>query len=186
MRGTRLRRTWWIAASGAAVGFALGVGLLLGTLIGQRTARVERPEIPLHALATHGTDTMAMCTFPLNESSEGLATLDYLTGELRVFVMNNRGYTFSLVGKTNVMADLKIEKGKKVNFLLVSGSTNFVRGGGALQPASSTLYVCDANSGAFVAYGMAYAANALATVTPSEIVIKRLDVGLARSLNLGE
>jgi len=186
MRGRMQRRMWWAASGGMLVGFALGVGMLLGNLMGRRDTVSARPEIPLHALATHGTDTMAMCTFPLNESSEGLATLDYLTGELRVFVMNNRGYTFSLVGKTNVMADLKIEKGKKVNFLLVSGSTNFIRGGGTLQPASATLYVCDANSGAFVAYGMAYPANALATVTPAEIVIKRLDVGLARSLNLGD
>lgn len=174
------RRRLWAAGSGLMVGVALAVGVFIGS----RQAP-PRTELPLHALATHGTDTMAMCTLPIADSAEGLATLDFLTGELRVFVMNNRAYTFSLVGKTNVLADLKLEKGKKVNMLMVSGQTNFVRGGGPLQPAGSTLYVCDANTGAFVAYGLAYPANALAAATPAEIVIKRLDVGLARSLNLG-
>lgn len=168
------------------IGLALGVGLLVGALIGSRYARPAQPEIPLHALATHGTDTMAICTFPVSDGTEGLATLDFLTGELRLFVMNNRTYAFTLIGKTNVLVDLKIEKGKKLNLLMVPGATQFVRGGGALQPAGAALYVCDANSGAFVAYGMAYPGSALAAAVRSEIVIKRLDVGLARSLNLGE
>jgi hypothetical protein len=186
MLSRKSRRRWWIAGSGFMVGLALAAGVLIGTAMNDHDSDRDRTEIPLHALATHGTDTMAMCTLPIAESAEGLATLDFLTGELRVFVMNNRSYTFSLIGKTNVLADLKLERGKKVNMLLVSGQTNFVRGGGTLQPAPSTLYVCDANTGAFVAYGFAYPATALAAVTPAEVLIKRLDVGLARSLNLGE
>jgi hypothetical protein len=164
------------------VGVALGVGLLVGNWMGARNAQTE---IPLHAVATHGTDTMAICTCPFDEGLEGLATLDFLTGELRVFVMNNRTYKFSLGGKYNVLADLKLEKGKKVNMLLVAGNTGFIRGGGAAQPATASLYVCDANTGAFVAYGMGYPANSIATGTPSEILIKPLDVGVARNLNLG-
>lgn len=186
MLSRKSRRRLWVAGSSVMVGVALAAGVLLGSYLGNRNAATNSHEIPLHALATHGTDTMAMCTLPIAESSEGLATLDFLTGELRVFVMNNRSYTFTLIGKTNVLADLKLEKGKKVNMLMVSGQTNFIRGGGTLQPAQATLYVCDANTGAFVAYGFAYPATALAAVTPAEVMIKRLDIGLARSLNLGE
>jgi hypothetical protein len=181
MRVRRTRRRWWIAGTGFAVGLALGIGMLLGNLLGGRDA-APRPEIPLHALATHGTDTMAICTMPIEDGVEGLATLDFMTGELRVFVMNNRSYTFTLVGKYNVLADLKVDRTKKINLLMVSGQTTFIRGGAAANPANSTIYVCDANSGAFVAYGMLYPRTALAAAAPAAIEIRRLDIGVSRNI----
>lgn len=184
MLARKSRRIWWIAGSGFAVGLALGIGLFAGSFFASSNA--PRPEIPLHALATHGTDTMAICTLPIEEGMEGLATLDFLTGELRIFVMNSRAYTFTLVGKTNVLGDLKVERGKKVNLLMVSGQTTFVRGGAGANPANSTLYVCDANTGAFVAYGMLYPRTALAAAAPAVMEIRKLDIGVARSLNLSE
>ncbi len=85
-----------------------------------------------------------------------------------------------------VLGDLKVERGKKVNLLMVSGQTTFVRGGAGANPANSTLYVCDANTGAFVAYGMLYPRTALAAAAPAVMEIRKLDIGVARSLNLGE
>lgn len=185
MLSRKSRRRWWIAGSGFMVGLALAAGVVVGNYSASRSSIPSTNEIPLHALATHGTDTMAICTLPIAENSEGLATLDFLTGELRVFVMNNRSGTFTLRGGRNVLADLKLEKGKKVNLLMVSGQTSFIRGGGGLQPAHAALYVCDANTGAFVAYGFAYPATALAAVAEAELGIKPLDVGVARTINLG-
>ncbi|HTN76642.1 MAG TPA: hypothetical protein VL096_15390 [Pirellulaceae bacterium] len=181
------RRPWLMLTAGLTMGLLVGVGLMVGALVGAGYVSQSRtPEIPLHAVATHGTDTMAICTTPMGDGVEALCTLDFLTGELSVFSLNNKTAAFTLGGKYNVMTDLKIAKGKKVNFLLVSGSANFVRGGGSLTPASSAIYVCDANTGAFVSYGLAYSSTAYATATPAEIAIRRLDVGMARTLNLGE
>src|SRR5688572_1842164 len=89
MVGKRIRRSWWIAGSSFAVGLALGVGVLIGS---QRL----RPEIPLLAIATHGNDTLSMCTFSIGDGVEGVATLDAITGELKVFVINPKTYKFNM------------------------------------------------------------------------------------------
>jgi hypothetical protein len=66
------------------------------------------------------------------------------------------------------------------------GGSTFIQGGAALQPASSTVYVCDANTGNFMAYGIQYSSTAYKSATPSQAVFLKLDAGKARDLNLGE
>ena len=176
-------RPWLMLGAGLTMGLLVGLGMVIGSLVGANYASRTAPtEIPLHAMATHGTENMAMATMPISEGMEGLVTLDFITGELSVFCLSGRTGAFTLGGKTNVLTDLKVEKGKKVNFLLVTGGAAFIRGGATLNPAPSAIYVCNANTGAFVAYGMAFNATTFAQGTPTEVAIKKLDVGIATSL----
>jgi hypothetical protein len=178
MVGKRIRRSWWIAGSSFAVGLALGVGILIGSLR-------SRPEIPLLASATHGNDTLSMCTFSIGDGVEGVATLDALTGELKVFVINSKTYKFNMGGKTNVLTPLKIEKGKKVSLLMVSGGARFAGASGAgVNAGDGCLYVMDGNSGKFVCYGLTYVPNALATGVDGEVGINLLDGNTARTVNI--
>ncbi len=48
------------------------------------------------------------------------------------------------------------------------------------------VYVCDANSGAFVAYTVQYNATLYKAATASELKFVPLDAGKARTINLGE
>src|SRR5690606_25498535 len=142
--------------------------------------------IPLHAIATHGSDEMAIATGPISDNMEGLITLDYLTGEMRLYCLSEKVGKFILASKYNVLVDLKVERGKKVNLLLATGGSQYIKGGAALQPAMSTIYVCDANSGRFCAYGVQYNATAYKSAAPSEARIVLLDAGTARDIDLGE
>jgi hypothetical protein len=180
MLGKRIRPRWWFAGVGFSVGAALGIGLLMGSMFSP-----ARPEIPLHAVATHSNDSLAMATFEIDGGVEGLATLDTLTGELKVFVMNPRTFKFNMAGKTNVLAPLKVEKGKKVSLLMVSGVTRFVGAAGAgVNVAGGCVYVMDGNSGRFICYNFAFAPNALATGVEGEVVITALDGNTARTVNI--
>jgi hypothetical protein len=183
---TRRMRQW--LAIGFSVGLALGLGVAIGLIAesGNFSTNSGANELPLHALATHGNDSMAIATGPMTDGMEGLVTLDFLTGELKLFVLSDRNGKFILAGRQNVFADLAVEKGKKPAFLLTMGGSSFVRGGAALQPGGSTIYVCDANTGNFMAYGIQYNATAYKAITPSEAVLVKLDAGKARDLNLGE
>jgi hypothetical protein len=179
MVGKRIRRWWWVAGSSFAVGLALGVGMLIGG------AGSSRSELPLFATATDRNDTLSMCTFSLGEGVEGVATLDGLTGELKVFVINPKTAKFNMAGKTNVLTPLKVERGKKVSLLMVSGMARFAGGAGAgINVGDGCLYVMDGNSGKFVCYGLAYAPNALATGVEGEVVINLLDGNTARTVNI--
>jgi hypothetical protein len=137
------------------------------------------------AEATHGNDTLVMSTFLLEDGVEGLATLDSLTGELKVFVINPKTGKFTLGGKRNLLSDLKIERGKKVSLLMVSGVTKFAGAAGAGATfASGVLYVMDGNTGKFVAYSIAYPPGALAAAAEVAVEITPLDGNTARTIKL--
>jgi hypothetical protein len=134
---------------------------------------------------THGNDTLVMSTVVIDEGVEGLATLDTITGELRVFVLNPKAGKFTLGGKRNLLADLKIEKGRKVSLLMVSGVTRFA---GAAAPgavaAPGVIYIMDGNTGKFIGYGLTYPPGALAAAAEAEIVITPLDANTARTVKI--
>jgi len=155
------RQTWEILLTGFAVGLLVGGALSAGIWLGEgrdanREFAAQFAELKLKASASHGADTFAVATGPVDEDVEGLFTLDFLTGDLQCFVINPR--TAGVGGRfaTNVN-DAKIfgaKKGKKPNFLLVTGQLNSsggYAGGGRL--ANSICYVVDANSGEVAAFG---------------------------------
>lgn len=109
----------------------------------------------LNAMASHGADTMAIATGPIDDS-EGLFVLDYLTGELTCFVLNSRSGKFDAGFKTNVIQSLGVEPGKKPKYLMVTGVADFPRGIGGGQLGQCAVYVVDSNTGHFGVWGVPY------------------------------
>jgi hypothetical protein len=142
---------------GLTAGLLVGVGMMVGTLatLGHSSsAQGETPEIILNASASHSGKSFAMATGWIDNEIEGLFTLDYLTGDLKCWVMNPRNPAQGWTGgfQHNVIADLGVQQGKEPSYVMVTGQANFLRGGAQTTPASSVLYVADANTGNFAAY----------------------------------
>jgi hypothetical protein len=127
-----------------------------------------------------------MATGPIDEEVEGLFTLDYLTGELQCFVINPRNYQWGGVFKANVVSDLGVQQGKKPNYVMVTGMANFQRGAAANAPAMCAVYVADANTGNFVAYGLSWNRTMARGMAPQAGALVKLGVGKARSLEIRE
>lgn len=177
------------------MGFACGAGavllLLLGVVIGRLGGDQKTPwpddAIPkLQAYATHGADTFAMATGPIDEESEGLYVLDYLTGDLHCWVMNPRTGKFGGAFKHNVWVDLGTPKTKNTKYVMVTGAANFVRGGSTARPATSVLYVGDAVTGVVAAYNIPWDRSAFASGRSQSGGFVKLDMGQARNIVIRE
>lgn len=176
-------------------GFACGIGamllIFLGVILG-RVSNDSRPDWPeeaipkLKAYATHGAETFAMATGQIDEESEGLYILDFLTGELNCWVMNPRTGKFGGVFKCSVWADLGTPKTKNTKYVMVTGGAAFARGGGTARPAASVLYVADAVTGVVVAYNIPWDRAAFASGRSQSGGFVKLDMGQARNIVIRE
>lgn len=127
----------------------LVVGLLLGLLIGSHW-----PQAPLHASATAQTEKFAIATGSIDDATEGIFFLDYLTGDLKCAVISPLTQTFLSLFATNILADLQVDASKNPRFLMVTGTTEFRRVAGGPQWATCVCYVAEVNSGKVIAYGV--------------------------------
>jgi hypothetical protein len=158
MRRSRQLKRWSMLVVGVAVGLALGGALTLGVLVGQRQQGSANllglEELKLKAAASHGADTFAIATGPVDEEIEGLYTLDFVTGDLQCFVLNSR--TGAMAGRFMInVNDPKIfgaKRGKKPNFLVTTGLFSAGASSGGAKPAASVCYVVDANTGDVAAF----------------------------------
>ncbi len=173
---------------GLGLGLLVGIGMMIGTwtaLHSSQRAEVMIPPALLHATATHSGESMAIATGPIDEDVEGLFILDYLTGDLQCFVLNPRTYAWGGIFRYNVTQDLGVETGKRPNFAMVTGATNFLRGSAARGvPALSVVYVMDANTGNFAAYGIQWDRTAARAGTPQKGTLTRVAVGRGRALEI--
>ena len=165
-------------------GFALGLMFGLGILVGSATlsgdSNVQLPPVQLNATATNSSNSFAMATGPVTSGMEGVFFLDYLTGELQGWVMNPRNARLGGRFRHNVIQDLGVEQGKKPKFLMVTGLANF-RAQGSNRLSNCVIYVCDANTGRFVAYALPWNRNAANNnVTQIQPMIK-IGYGVASS-----
>jgi hypothetical protein len=154
LRGRRIK-AWGMLAAGLVIGLAIGGGMAVGLLVGKSNAPLPdsvMADLKLKAMASHGSDTFAIATGPVDDDVEGLYTLDFLTGDLTCFVINPRNGSFGGWFKTNVAAVLGSEKGKKPNYLMVTGQINSAGNYGGGKPAACLCYVVDANTGAAAAF----------------------------------
>jgi hypothetical protein len=185
-------KSWLLAGAGLVLGLAIGGAMVTGVLLGQRSAADPKmaalDELRLKALATHGAETFAVATGPVDDSTEGLFCLDYLTGDLQVFVLSSR-QPGQLAGwfKTNITTTLTPDKGKKPSYLLVTGQYS-VQGGstGTQRPASSICYVVDSNTGAFAAYGFLWSKSAAGYNASQAGEMRMVYAGKARNLEIRE
>lgn len=183
----------WLKSGHWMAGLVCGAGAVLLVLLGVVVGRIggeSRSQLPpellpkLQAYATHGADTFAMATGPIDEDSEGLYVLDYLTGELHCFVMNPRTGKFGGDFKHNVWVDLGTPKTKNTKYVMVTGAANFARGGSTARPAASVLYVADAVTGAIAAYNIPWDRAASASGRSQSGGFMKLDFGSGRNIKI--
>ena len=176
--------------SGLLMGLVLGAGMLIGALVAvapQGPARSLFPEIPLHASATVSSETLAVATGLVDEEMEGLFVLDFLTGQLQCAVLNHRVARFNALFQTNVLKDLGVDPTKKrPQYLMVTGLTNFPRGSAVARLGLSVVYVVDANTGRFAAYGMPWRSEMARAGRPQQGAMILLDAGDARAAVIRE
>lgn len=187
----RSTRSWLLVAGGLVLGLSIGGAMSIGTLIG-RSARpdVAAPdfsELKLKAMASHGAETFAIATGPVDGQVEGLFTLDYLTGDLQCFVINPRTGKLGGWFKTNIAKHLPVESGKKPTYLIATGALS-ARGGNysGVKPAGCICWVVDANSGVFAGYTFGWEEAKVSVGTPQAQEMVMVYAGKARNLEIRE
>jgi hypothetical protein len=177
----RRRRSAWVFGFCAGVTAALLCGFLWGRFA---SPRFEFPQVPLRAMATHGSETMAIATGLIDEG-EGLFVLDYVTGDLFCFVLNPRANSkFNARYHANVVSVLGVEQGKKPNFVMVTGGMDFLRGAALARPGNCVVYVADTITGNFAAWGVPWNRTSAQQGRPQQGALVLLDVGKARNLEV--
>jgi hypothetical protein len=145
--------------AGLATGLLIGVGMMIGALVAVTYWTPQQPLLPdalLHASTAQGSESFALATGPVDTNMEGLFTLDFLTGELRCWMINQRTGKLGGVFHYNVTNDLQAAGsiGKNPKYLLVTGRSVFVSSGGVRRLGDTIAYVSDANTGVVCAYGV--------------------------------
>ena len=130
----------------------LTIGAIAGLVIGLNLRGIW-PNIPLHATATHGYDNFAIATGLIDNELEALYFLDFLTGDLKAAVLNQRTGDFGAMFHYNVAKDFAGVAGtKNPRYLMVTGLANIPRGRAGFQLGMSSIYIAEANSAQLVAY----------------------------------
>ncbi|MCA9189236.1 MAG: hypothetical protein R3E01_06365 [Pirellulaceae bacterium] len=177
--------------AGLLMGFALGGTLSLGVWMGARwavrpmvqfpVAEFPIPNIALTPVSATATDSFAAATGPVSEDVDGLFLLDYLTGELQCLALSRQTGTFTARFNINVFAHLGIDRSKRPNFLMLTGTVAFPRGTTPARPAESVVYVVDANTGHYAAYGIPWREEMYDRNMPQQGQLRFLQGGIARS-----
>ena len=128
----------------------LVAGIVIGMVVGLNIQGLW-PSIPLHASATHGIDKFAIATGLVDDSVEALYFLDFLTGDLRAAVINQKTGIFNSFFTRNIAADFG-GAGRNSGYLLVTGFADIPRGTANFQFAKSIVYIAEATSGIIAAY----------------------------------
>lgn len=190
MRRIRRIRSWGMLAAGIVIGLSIGGALAAGywwgnSQLSEAAMMPDLSELKLQAMATHGSETFAIATGPIDSDVEGLFTLDYLTGDLQCFVVNPRFGNLGGWFKTNIASALTPERGKKPNYLVATGALNVKSGvTGNFRPAGCICYVADANTGEVAAYSFPWSQNNSSSGVAQASDMKLIYKWKARSLNL--
>lgn len=152
----------------------LALGLATGLVVGLNVAGLW-PQVPLHAVATHGQDNFAICTGPMDEDVEAIFVLDFVTGDLKVAVMNVQTRRFTTFFDYNVSQDLPAPNSKNPHYRIVTGVTNMRQLVASGQLGRALVYVAEVNSGQLVAYGVPWLPGRAAAVLPYKGTLIALD-----------
>jgi len=152
----------------------LAAGLMVGLTVGLNVAGLW-PQVPLHAVATHGQDNFAICTGPMDEDVEAVFVLDSVTGDLKAAVFNVQLRRFNTLFEYNVIQDLPVPNTKNPQFRMVTGVTNMRQLVTAGQLARSVVYVAEATTGQMVAYGVPWLPGRAVAALPYKGTLVPLD-----------
>ncbi len=148
----------------------LGIGLVGGLILTGLW-----PDTPLHAVATDRCQTYAMATGPVDEETEAVYFLDFLTGNLSAVVLGKQGNGFTAFFQRDVLTDLGVDPSKNPRFMIVTGMTNQLRGMARARPSLAAVYVAEVTSGKVAAYAIPWnkAAHAAGQVQPPQLLVPR-------------
>ena len=144
---------------------SLVLGLALGLVIGLNLKGLW-PQVPLHAVATHGQENFAIATGPVDDTMEAIYFLDFLTGDLRAAVLHPRTGKFNAFYQGNVLADFGGIAGKNPKFLMVTGMADMPRGAGSFQTARAVVYIAEATTGQVACYAIPWSSARQAQGAP--------------------
>ncbi len=155
----RKQHRWLIAV---AMGFVGGV-VLSGVW----------PQTPLYAVATDRIDTFGMATGPVDNEVEAVYFLDFLTGDLKAWVLGKQPLTWTGYFYRNVAVDLGVDPQKNAKYLMTTGLASLRRAGGSrYQWSASMCYVAEVTSGKVVAYSIPWSATMYAAGQPQSAELK--------------
>jgi len=150
------------------------VGIAVGIVVGLNLAGWW-PQVPVHAVATHGQDNFAIATGPLDENVEGIFVLDAVTGNLKAAAMNIQTRRFNTWYEYNVARDLPGSGGKAPQYRIVTGVTNVRQVVAAGQLGRTVVYVADATTGQVMAYGVPWVTGRHTSPVPLRETLIPLD-----------
>jgi len=115
------------------------------------------PNTPLHAVATDRFDTFAICTGPVDDESEAIYFLDFLTGDLRAAVLSPQSGKFAAFYQLNILNHLGVDVSKNPRYLMVSGISDLRRGAARVRYSRAVVFVAEVTSGRVAAYAIPWA-----------------------------
>src|SRR6185437_11089485 len=95
-------------------GVCLAVGVVAGLAIGMLWQQT-----PIHAVATDRVDNFALATGPLDDDTEALFYLDFISGELKATALSPIARKFFASFNANVVHDLGVDVSKNPKYLMV-------------------------------------------------------------------
>jgi hypothetical protein len=134
----------------------LGIGLCVGLL-----ASGIFPHTPLHASSNDRYDDFAIATGAVDDTTEAIYFLDFLTGDLKAAAVGPMR-KFAALYQANIRNDLGADSSKASRYMMVTGIGPDVRGSrGNARPATAMLYVANCANGRIGAYNFAWDKNAI-------------------------
>lgn len=144
----------------AAYVLGLCVALLIGILFGRSfvtpnmtSSMGPQFEVPVFASASQGHDNFVIATGLVDDGVEALFFLDFLTGDLKATVVNERNRGFNAFFEYNIADDFNLSQVRNPKYLMVTGiAQNLNTPGVGGQVSDTVLYVVEATTGQLVAY----------------------------------
>ena len=131
----------------------VAIGVWIGSSMNRQDLLLD--PIRLHATATQGHDNFVIATGMIDEGIEALYFLDFLTGDLKATVINERRPGINAYYEYNIGADFNLSANKNPKYLMVTGiARGMATGGASGRLGESILYVVEATTGQMVAYGL--------------------------------
>lgn len=135
--------------------------LTLGVLAGTCVAYFW-PHEPAYASTTNRESDFMVFTCQVDTSpnnivsqAEAIFVLDFVTGQLRGALMNNKTGKFTNFYQRNVAEDFDVEPGTEPHYAVVAGQAN-LPSKGRYTTAAGIVYIAELNSGLCIGYAFQY------------------------------
>lgn len=117
------------------------------------------PHEPAQAAATDRSAKFAIATCEVTVSPlgnvEGVFILDFLTGQLRGGVVNNKSGKFNIAYARNIAADFNVDPNATPTYAIISGRAS-LPSSRQYSPATGVIYIAELTSGKVVCYSFPY------------------------------